>query len=410
MSVERIPTISDWQIPAHVPPGLVRPFPYILGAKTTADPYSFVPEVRTWPELFWAERMISGVRGAWVPRCANDIRAIWADTEHYTNRDFAPFAKLCGESWYLVPTEVDPPLHGLLRAAINPLFTPKRMTLLEDKIREYARDYVAKLRPRGACEFIKEFAFEFPIKVFLEMMGLPQDRVGQFMEWEHKLLHEPDIAQIIQATRAVNAYLAAECEERRRSPREDLLSFAVQAEVQGRKFNENEITGFCFNMFIGGMDTVSTNIALQFRHLAERPDHQAILRARPELIPDAIEEMMRAYSCIMNSRECIKETTVRGITIRVGDKIMLPAFLAGRDPAEYPNPDEVVLDRKPRHVTFGFGPHICIGLHLARREMRIAMEELLAGLPDFSVAPGAVIESYLAGIIQPITLPLVWKN
>jgi cytochrome P450 len=119
--------------------------------------------------------------------------------------------------------------------------------------------------------------------------------------------------------------------------------------------------------------------------------------------------MMRAYACILNSRECIKETTVRGITIRVGDKIMLPAFLAGRDPEEYPDPDEVVLDRKPRHVTFGFGPHVCIGIHLARREMRIAMEELLAGLPEFRLAPGAVIESYLAGIIQPITLPLVWK-
>jgi cytochrome P450 len=410
VNIEQIPTISDWPIPAHVPSDLVRPFPYILGAKTTADPYSFVAEVRTWPEVFWAERMINGVRGAWVPRRAKDIRAIWADTEHYTNRDFAPFAKLCGESWYLVPAEVDPPMHGLLRAAINPLLTPKRMMLLEDKIRSYAREYVTLLRPRGECDFVADFAFEFPIKVFLELMGLPQERVDQFKAWEHGLLHEPDIAKIVQATRAVNAYLADECADRRRNPRDDLLSFAVQAQVKGRKFTEEEIVGFCFNMFIGGMDTVSTNMGLQFRHLAERPDHQTTLRAHPELIPEAIEEMMRAYSCIMNSRECIKQTTVGGVSIRVGDKIMLPAFLAGRDPLEYPNPDEVVLDRKPHHVTFGAGPHVCIGIHLARREMRIAMEELLAGLPPFSLAPGAVIESYLAGIIQPVVLPLVWMH
>jgi cytochrome P450 len=207
----------------------------------------------------------------------------------------------------------------------------------------------------------------------------------------------------------VNAYLRAHCDNRRRAPRDDLLSFAVQAEIDGRKFTGDEVTGICFNLFVGGLDTVSTNMGLQFRHLAERPDHQAILRATPAMIPDAIDEFMRAYATIMNTRACIKQTSIAGVTIREGDRIMLPAFLAGRDPQAFPNPDEVILDRRPRHVTFGYGIHLCLGMHLARREMRIAIEEFLAHIPPFRIAPGACIESYLAGTIQPVALPLVWN-
>nr|WP_245405787.1 cytochrome P450 [Sphingobium sp. Sx8-8] len=240
-------------------------------------------------------------------------------------------------------------------------------------------------------------------------MGLPQERVAEFLSWEHSLLHEPDIAKIIDATRAVNAYLAEECESRRRAPRDDLITFAVQADVKGRPMTDDEITGFCFNLFIGGLDTVSTNMGLQFRHLAERPDHQATLRENPEKIPAALDELMRAYSPILNRRECIKEVEIAGQKILPGDKIMVPAFLAGRDPEEFPNPDEVILDRKPRHVTFGYGVHTCIGMHLARREMRIGMEEFLSGIPEFRIAPGAVVESYLAGTIQPVEIPLVWE-
>jgi cytochrome P450 len=150
-------------------------------------------------------------------------------------------------------------------------------------------------------------------------------------------------------------------------------------------------------------------MAMQFRHLAEHPEHQATLRAHPEMIPDAIEEMMRAYAAVATSRECIKETSIRGVTIRAGDKVQMSTFLAARDPAMYPNPNEVILDRKPRHVSFGSGVHICVGMHLARREMRIAMEEFLGCIPPFSISPGKTITSYLAAMIQPLELPLVWS-
>jgi cytochrome P450 len=396
-------------IPAHVPPELVRPFPYILGAKTKVPPHSFIKAIHEGPEVIWAERCFNGVRGAWVPRRAEDLQRIYHDNEHYTSRGFAPFADLVGDTWYFVPAELDPPKHSLMRAAINPLFTPKRMAALEDKIRGYAREAVATFRDRGSCEFMSEFAFEFPVKVFMEMMGLPQSGVKQFLAWEHGFIHEHDLEKVKDATRAVVAYLREQIEDRRVNPRDDFITFGVQAEVEGRKFDDNELVGFCVNLFLGGLDTVSSTMGMHFLHLAERPDHQAILRAKPEMTPDAIEEMMRAYATVATSRECIKEDKIGGVTVKPGDKVHMATFLASHDPAAYPNPDEVILDRKARHVSFGYGPHLCLGMHLARREMRIAMEEMLAALPEFSLEPGVELNYYLAATIQPVELPLVWK-
>jgi cytochrome P450 len=397
-------------IPSHVPPELVRPFPYILGAKTKAQPHSFIKAIHEGPEVIWAERCFYGVRGAWVPRRMKDLERIYQDTEHYTVRGFVTFAELIGESWYFVPAELDPPKHDLMRAAINPLFTPKRMAALEDKIRAYAREAIATFRDRGSCEFMSDFAFEFPVKVFMEMMGLPQSGVKQFLAWEHGFIHESDLGKIKEATRAVVDYLRGEIEDRRVNPREDFITFGVQAEVEGgRKFDDDELLGFCVNLFLGGLDTVSSTMGMQFLHLAERPDHQAMLRANPEMIPDAIEEMMRAYATVATSRECIKEDRIGDVTVKPGDKVHMATFLAGRDPEAYPNPDEVILDRKRRHVSFGYGLHLCLGMHLARRELRIAIEEVLAGLPEFSLKPGAEVDYYLAATIQPVELPLVWK-
>lgn len=396
--------------PSHVPENLVRPFPYILGTQSKVRPHTLLAEMHEWPEVFWAERLYNGVRGAWVPRTVDLLHKVYNDTEHFCSRDFAPFSKLIGEDWYLVPAEGDPPHHAVLRALVNPIFTPKKMAALEDKIRAYARDYIMKFRDKGECEFMADFAFEFPIKVFLELMGLPQERTAEFMQWEHGLLHEPDLQKVISATRMVVDYLRDEIEDRRKNPRDDLISFGLQAQSSGHKLTENELLGFCFNLFIGGLDTVSTNIAWQFHHLADNPEHQAMLRANPAMIPDAIDEMMRMYASVATSRECVKETRIGDVTVKPGDKVLMSTYLGGHDPVAYADPEKVILDRNARHVSFGYGPHLCVGMHLARREMRIALEEFLALVPEFSHAPNSDITYYFAAIIQPVTMPLVWQN
>src|SRR3546814_917999 len=246
-------------------------------------------------EVFWAERVDNGIRGAWVPRKLEHLHQVYNDNEHFCARDFAPFSTLLGEDWFLVPAEADPPVHGTLRSMVNPVFTPKKMAVLEDKIRQYARDYILAFRDKGACEFMADFAFEFPIKVFLELMGLPQERTREFMAWEHKLLHEHDLQEVIKGTRAVVDYLREQIEDRKKNPRDDLISYGIEIQKDGRSLSENELLGFCFNLFIGGLDTVSTNMAWQFWHLARNPDDQRKLRENPDMIPGAIDEMMRRY-------------------------------------------------------------------------------------------------------------------
>jgi cytochrome P450 len=396
-------------LPAHVSEDLVRPFPFIFGMTTDRDPFGeFTAQVHEGPEVFYARHAYPGGTPAWIIRRTEDLRQVYFDTEHFSNKDFSPFAKLIGETWSNLPAETDPPMHALYRAFVNPLFTPKAMAKLEDKIRAYALAYVEGFKDKGECEFMSDFAFEFPIKVFVELMGLPHERTAQFLDWEMNLLHNHDMGKIAAATRSVVDYLREEIEDRRINPRDDLITYGVQAQIDGRGLTEDELVGFTFNLFIGGLDTVSTHIGLQFAHLATHPEDQARLRAEPGLIPAAIEEMMRGYAAVTTFRTCTKETQIKGVTIMPGDKVAMSTTLAGRDPAEYDRANEIVIDRNPKHVSFAYGPHLCVGMHLARREMRIAMEEFLRLVPEFRLKDGHVIEYHL-GMIQPVALPLVWE-
>jgi cytochrome P450 len=132
-----------------------------------------VAEIHRGPAIFWADEVNHGVSGTWVPRKADDIARVFSDHEHFSVQGLAPFADLLGEHWKLMPAQYDPPDHHLFRSALNPHFTPKRMALLEDRVRELTHARLDALRPAGGCEFMSDFAFEFPIQVFLELMGLP---------------------------------------------------------------------------------------------------------------------------------------------------------------------------------------------------------------------------------------------
>lgn len=396
-------------IPAHVPATLVKHFPYIFGTTTTQEPHlDWAPAIHTeGPDIFYAPHAYPGGSPAWVVRRMDHLREIYFDTDTFSSKDFSPFAKLIGESWINTPVEIDPPEHAKYRKMASPLFTPKAVSALDEKIRHYAVNYVEAFRAKGECEFMSQFAFEFPIKVFLELIDFPLEHTKQFLEWEYDLLHVADMGKIAAATRNVVDFLREQIEDRRKAPRDDIISYALDVDVDGAKLNDDELVGFSFNLFIGGLDTVSTNMGLQFTHLARNHEDQDFLRKNPEEIPHAIDELMRAYAAVTTFRTCTKETEFHGVTMMPGDKVMMSTTLAGRDPAEFDDPGKVDFSRRPRHVSFGFGPHTCIGMHLAKREMRIALEEFLGRIPQFSIKPGHDVEYHL-GMIQPVTLPLVW--
>ena len=396
-------------IPDHVPAGLVYDYPLIVSRKTTENPFDrIIPEVATWPDAFYAPGAVPTGDAAWVFRRAADLRRLFRDTDHFTARGWASFSGLIGDSWYQVPVEYDPPEHGPLRALLNPLLAPARMIALDARVRAYARTYIARFKDRGHCEFMRDFAFKFPIAVFLELMGLPHEDVDQLLAWEMGLLHEPDVTKIAAATLAVRDYLLVKLEDSRRNPGDNFISFIATARLGDRALSRDEQLGMAFNFYTGGLDTVSTNIALHFRHLAENPQHQATLRAHPERIPLATEELLRAYAAVTTFRICTREVVINGARVMPGDRVALSTTLACRDDRKYDKPHEVRLDRGPQHEAFAFGPHRCVGMHLARREMHCALEEFLAAIPQFRLEPGATIVSTLGPIIQPETLPLVW--
>lgn len=396
--------------PAHVPESLVRDYPIINGTRTTLHPFNDVMRhMHDYPPVFYAMNAYPGGGPTWVARQTALLKDIYFDTEHFSSKDFAPLAQLVGGSWSLLPAEADPPMHALYRAIVAPLFTPAATARLDGQIREYARRSAAALKNRGECEFMADFAFKFPIEVFLDLMGLPLDLTDTFLGWEMRLLHSADLDDIAAATRDVVDYLVGQIQERKRNPSDDFISYGVRAEIDGRRLTQDELVGFAFNLFLGGLDTVSTNMGWQFRHLAENPVDQDRLRADPALVPAAIEEFMRAYASVTTFRTCAKATRIGDATIMPGDRIALPTPLAGRDPDAFDDPTTIRLDRNPRHVSFAYGPHLCLGLHLARREMRIALEEFLAAIPAFTLQPDAVLESALGSVIQPINLPLVWS-
>ena len=403
-------TALKTDVPDHVPQELILPYPFGYGKQTEADPYrEIIPAIHAGPPIFYAMDAYLGGQPAWVVRRAADLRQIYLDTEHFSNRGMAPFASLIGENWALLPVESDPPLHGLHRAFVNPQFMPKSIKKNEVHAREIAREYIAAFKDKGECEFMSEFAYRFPITVFLSIMGLPLDKTELFLSWIDGLVHSDDTSQMIVATRSVVDFLRKEMDDRRVSPKDDLLTYGVTGQIGDRPLTEDELTGFAFNLFIGGLDAVSAHMGSIFRHLAEDQSNQAYLREYPAKIPDAISEMMRAFAGSNTYRICIKETRVCDQVIKPGDKMHMVVSLAGRDPEEYEDPDKIDFDRKVNILSFATGPHFCLGVHLAKMEMRIAIEEFLLAVPQFRVKPAARIATLMGGVVQPKTLPLVWN-
>lgn len=405
-----LPHADPGPIPGHVPAHLIEPdFPMKRGSTFENPFHRLIPEACEGPDVAYVPAMMHGGREhSWILRRHKDIEHVYRDTEHFSNKDFANLGRLIGESWSLVPAEQDAPEHTLYRQLLNPIFSPGAMAKMETVVRKAADDCIAHLRDKKECEFINDFSFPFPVGVVLDLMGLPRERMAEFQQWENQIIHSSSVPGITEGVRNVTYYLREVLEELKLNPGDDLLSHAIKAEVNGRKLNDDELMGYAFNFYIGGLDTVTANTSNFVRYLAENPDQQQFLRDNPDKISPACEEMFRAFSAVTTYRTCIKETEIGGITIKPGDRVAMITTLAGRDREVYENPHDVRFDRNPRHLTFATGPHHCLGVHLARREIRVAIEKVLETLPLFRIKEGAVIDSSPGVIIQPRNLPLVW--
>lgn len=404
-------TTSQWpamgHIPPHVPEELIKPFSFAADPEMSRCPFSATFKLHDGPRIFW-NPLNPQFGGSWVPTRAEDIRFILNSPAYFTNKGEAGFSALVGEQWDLIPLELDPPIHTKFRQLLNPLLAPPVVRDMTNGLRERAVQLIDRVKDQGHCEFVSAFGRTYPIGVFMQLMGLPEDLFDTFVAWEYDLLHSHDMGTRAAAAMAIKNFLSDLAAQRRADPTGDLTSFVVGATIDGRALTDDEVMGTLYLLFVGGLDTVAASLGFFFRHLAENPEQQAFLRANPDRIDKAIEEMLRRFSVVTVHRMCKVDVEVGGVQMKAGDWITINDSLGSLDPDEFADPMQVDLDRKNvRHLAFSYGPHFCMGSHLARRELSIALHEWLTRIPAWRLKPGAPIEVH-GGLFGIEHLELEW--
>ncbi|MDO7843608.1 cytochrome P450 [Sphingomonas immobilis] len=394
-------------IPDHVPAELIKPFSFAGEPEMSRCPFSATSRLHEGPRIFWNPANPQ-FGGSWVPTRAEDIRYVLNTPSLFSNKGEAGFSGLVGEQWDLIPLELDPPEHGKFRQLLNPLLAPPAVAKLTPGVTERAVRLIEAVRAKGGCEFMDAFGRAFPIGVFMQLMGLPEEHYDTFVTWEFELLHSGDMARRVAAAVAIRDFLRTLASERRANPTGDLTSFVVQAQIDGKDLSDDEVMGILYLLFAGGLDTVAASLGFFFRHLAENPEQQTFLRENPDRIDKSIEEMLRRFSVVTVHRMCKVDLEMAGVQMRAGDWITINDSLGSLDPAEFDEPMEVDLDRKNvRHLAFSFGPHFCMGSHLARRELSIALHEWLARVPTWRIRPGSPVQVH-GGLFGVEHLELEW--
>jgi cytochrome P450 len=298
----------------------------------------------------------------------------------------------------LIPLGIDPPDHLKYRKLLDPLFAPRRIDALEDDIAARVHVLIDAFIERGSCDFTAEFAELFPSSVFLGMMGLPWEELSTLIRLRDGLLRpgtremRPEERSRIQRETAqeVYAYFGAILDERAAEPRDDILSLLANAEVDRQRLSRNEMLDICFVLLTAGLDTVTDSLTCFWAFLAQHPEHRRELVARPERIPDAVEELLRWETPVPSVIRWAREERALGdCVVAAGHLVAVNLGAANLDPAEFPDPLEVRFDRPVnRHLAFGGGVHRCLGSHLARRELRVALREWHRRIPEYGLTPG----------------------
>jgi cytochrome P450 len=393
-------------IPAHVPAELVFDFDIYNPPGAREDFQLSIKRLHTsgCPEIFWTPR--NG--GHWVATRGEDIYSIFADYAHFSSR-LLTVPKSRQGPIPLYPIFADPPAHTSYRSLINPTFAPKGVAALEGKARELAIRLVEELRPKGECEFVTDFAQHLPIEVFMSIVDVPAADREQLLRWADGMVRPEHHDDVHNTIRQIFGYAAGKIAERRANPGDDLISKLTRSQVDGRALTDDEIVGMVSLILIGGMDTVASAMSFAAHFLAGSERHRRQLIDNPQLIPKAVEELLRRFPIVNQGRYVLKDVVYKGIQLKEGDMIVLPTTLHGLDERKFPNPLEVDFNRPtPIHSTFGNGPHRCPGSNLGRTELKIFLQEWLARIPDFRIKPGAKVgmSSGVNGTIYE--LPLQW--
>src|ERR1700742_4260265 len=296
---------------------------------------------------------------------------------------------------YLPPLTSDPPDHKPHRDILMPFFMPKQTASYEDFIRAEARGLAEQIAAAGAGDAVSGYAEQLTLAVLTRLLGVPPG--GRFTEWMVRMIRvgPRDQAVRTEAVREILAYLEAQLTDRAEHPTggDDLLSYLVDAEVDGVALSRKQKLGSAFLVLIAGADTTWSAIGASIWHLATHSGDRDRILADPKLLDTAAEEFLRAYAPVTVGRIVTADTELHGCPVAQGQRVVLPFGAANRDPEVFDQPDEVVIDRRRnRHLTFGTGAHRCLGSNLARLALRSALQEWLRVMPHFRLTNPDAIE------------------
>jgi cytochrome P450 len=394
-------------VPANVPAHLVRTFDIFTTGARDGDYQRDLERLRVeMPPIFWTP--CNG--GHWVVSGSQNVDAILNDTSRFSNRNLR-VPKWANANPPLKPLQLDPPEHSKYRALLMPAMSPKAVNTLAVGARELAIQLIEGFKPRGHCEFVSEFAEHLPIAIFMAMVDLPVEDREELLKIAGGVVRPETPEHRTESLIALREYGMAKLRARRADPGADLISTLGTATIDGRLLADDELAGMLTLLLLAGLDTVASMLSYFAMFLARNPGHRRQLLEKPELIPNAVEELLRRYGISVIGREVIADIDFAGVRLNEGDMIVSSVSLGNLDPALLPDSLEVDFERKsPRHVTFGGGPHRCMGSMLARAELRIFLEEWLPRIPDFEIAPDAKLETRVGAVATIQRLPLVWRT
>jgi cytochrome P450 len=362
------------------------------------------------PDLIWTP--FNG--GHWIATNGATVQEVYVDPTRFSSEIiFLP--KEVGEKYEMVPTRMDPPEHTPYRQALNNGLGLTHIRKIEGKVRSVSQDLIAGLTPRGQCDFSIEYARIFPVRVFMALADLPMEDAPALSRFAEMMMRPKgntpeEMAQVLdQGNRGFFAYVEPIIRARQGKSGDDLLSVVVNSQVDGRPIDHQKALGLISLLLLAGLDTVVNFLSFVMIHLARHPEIVSELQSDHMKLLRGVEEMFRRFPVVSEARMVAYDQDFRGVHLKRGDMILVPTALHGLDGAANDDPLRLNLSRsKISHSTFGDGPHRCAGMHLARLEVTVTLEEWLRSIPTFRLKEGAK-PIYHSGIIAAVeNVPLVW--
>jgi cytochrome P450 len=380
-----------------------------LEPEWAADPYPIQDDLRQRCPIAHTDRF----GGGWLPTRYADVAEIAYDTERFSSRsiimsNFRPpreVAPIGGSP----PISSDPPFHHDARKLLLPAFTKTAVARQEPATRALCHSLIDAFSGQDVVDAARDYAQHIPMRVIADMLGFPPEDGPQFRQFVENTLEGVNLPpdERIARMSALFDYLLVQIRDHIDNPREDLTTFLIDAELYGRKLEPSHVAGTMALLLIAGIDTTWSAIGASLWHLASEPADRERLVAEPALVPTAMEEFLRAYAPVTMARLVKDDMQWHGADMKADDWILLSFPAANRDPAQFDRAADVVIDREVnRHAAFGLGIHRCVGSHLARMELRIALEVWLARIPVFTLADPSAVTWSTGQIRGPRTLPL----